>query len=302
MSARDDSLSTLSSSSVPSFVTATSRMTIGSVDVNQPPAQSPPSIQSSGALGSDASHIHKGVGGEKDDGRSPPPRPPTPPSEGVGGKVGRSKGNEQAAGGSGSFGGSFAVSDITNDGGIVTGIVTGTGTSTNTSTNISTSAIATSASVSANANASANTTLVHMKTEESNRCNLSIMLDHSHVLSRNRSLLRLVDSSTLSSAQGVPAIVSPKQGCLTGQAMLEVKKAGLGGVEMGPLKVKWLRAEVRGVETIRMKMEVQDEGECGRGGLKRGEGGDDERRNKKRNSFVGLRIAKGVRLRLRLRL
>ncbi|GMI06421.1 hypothetical protein TrRE_jg2336 [Triparma retinervis] len=98
-----------------------------------------------------------------------------------------------------------------------------------------------------------------MKTEESNRCNLSIMLDHSHVLSRNRSLLRLVDSSTLSSAQGVPAIVSPKQGCLTGQAMLEVKKAGLGGVEMGPLKVKWLRAEVRGVETIRMKMEVQDE-------------------------------------------
>lgn len=99
--------------------------------------------------------------------------------------------------------------------------------------------------------------LVHLKTEETSRCNLSVMLDQSHVLSRNKTLLTMVDSAMLtSSSYSVPTIISPQTGCITGQALVEVKKAGVNGSVMGPLRVKSVKAVVFGMETIRMKMEL----------------------------------------------
>ena len=77
--------------------------------------------------------------------------------------------------------------------------------------------------------------LVHLHTEETSRCNLSILLNQKHILSRNMDLLPIIDPSMVASSSYsscVPAVVAPGPSCVTGQAVFTVKgglKAGGGG-------------------------------------------------------------------------
>ena len=112
---------------------------------------------------------------------------------------------------------------------------------------------------------------MHLKTEETSRCNLSLMLDKSHILLRNDSLINLMDRTLLSSSSSelssfIP-VIRPGLNCISGKVVLDVKKTGTELGDGSGIRIKNVKVVLVGNEVVKLKVESEPgAGSAGVGG------------------------------------